>query len=90
MAATKVGMREFREQLAQYLESEVPIAVTKHGRTVGLYIPVRHRPAEEDLVALREAGRRLDEWMARQGVTEDELVTEFKAQRKAGQRKRVG
>lgn len=90
MAATKVGMREFREQLAQYLESEVPIAVTKHGRTVGLYIPVRHKPAEEDLAALWEAGRRLDEWLARQGVTEDELVTEFKARRKAGQRKRVG
>jgi hypothetical protein len=28
MEATKVGMREFREQLARYLESEVPIAVT--------------------------------------------------------------
>jgi antitoxin (DNA-binding transcriptional repressor) of toxin-antitoxin stability system len=90
MAAAKVGMREFREQLAQYLESEAPIAVTKHGRTVGLYIPVRHRPAEEDLAALREAGRRLDDWLARRGVTEDELVTEFKARRKAGRRKRVG
>lgn len=90
MAATKVGMREFREQLARYLESEVPIAVTKHGRTVGLYIPVRHQPAEEDLAALREAGRRLDEWMVEQGVTEDELVTEFKTRRKAGRRKRGG
>lgn len=90
MATAKVGMRDFREQLAQYLESEVPIAVTKHGRTVGLYIPVRHRSAEEDLAALREAGRRLDEWMARRGVTEDELVTEFKARRKAGRRKRGG
>jgi antitoxin (DNA-binding transcriptional repressor) of toxin-antitoxin stability system len=90
MAATKVGMREFREQLAQYLESEVPIAVTKHGRTVGFYIPLRNPPAEEDLVALREAGRQLDEWMVRAGVTEDALVTEFKARRKAGRRKRGG
>jgi antitoxin (DNA-binding transcriptional repressor) of toxin-antitoxin stability system len=83
-------MREFREQLAQYLESEVPIAVTKHGRTVGLYIPLRNRPADEDLAALRAAGRRLDEWMAGPDVTEDELVTEFKARRKAGRRKRGG
>jgi hypothetical protein len=90
MAETKVGMREFREQLAQYLESDVPIAVTKHGRTVGFYIPLRNRPAAEDLAALREAGRRLDEWMAKASVTEDELVTEFKARRRAGRRKRGG
>ncbi len=90
MAETKVGMREFREQLAQYLESDVPIAVTKHGRTVGFYIPLRNRPAAEDLAALREAGRRLDEWMAKAGVTEDELVTEFKARKRAGRRKRGG
>ncbi len=90
MAATKVGMREFREQLAEYLESDVPIAVTKHGRTVGFYIPLRNRPAEEDLAALREAGRRLDDWMARAGVAEEQLVTEFKARRKAGRRKRPG
>lgn len=90
MAETKVGMREFREQLAQYLESDVPIAVTKHGRTVGFYIPLRNRPAAEDLAALRAAGRRLDEWMAKAGVTEDELVTEFKARRRAGRRKRGG
>ena len=69
---------------------DVPIAVTKHGRTVGLYIPLRNRPAAEDLAALREAGRRLDEWMAKASVTEDELVTEFKARRRAGRRKRGG
>ena len=90
MEATKVGMREFREQLARYLESEVPIAVTKHGRTVGLYIPVRHEPAEQDLAALRDAGRRLDEWLLEQGVTEDELVTEFKTRRRKVQRRRGG
>ncbi len=90
MEATRVGMRQFREQLAEYLESEVPIAVTKHGRTVGLYIPVRRKPAEEDIAALREAGRRLDEWLAREGATEDELVSEFKQRRKASRHKRGG
>ncbi len=90
MEATKVGMREFREQLARYLESDAPIAVTKHGRTVGLYIPLRHEPAEQDLAALRHAGQRLDEWLREQGVTEDELVAEFKTRRKRGQRKRGG
>lgn len=82
MAAMKVGMREFREQLAQYLETDTPVAVTKHGRTVGLYIPVVRKPDEEDVGALREAGRRLDEWMTQQGLTEEELVADFKALKK--------
>jgi hypothetical protein len=89
METVKVGMREFREQLAALLESDKPVAVTKHGRTVGLYIPIRHRPEAEDLEALREAGRTLDAWMATQGLSEDELVAEFKQARKAG-RKRGG
>ena len=87
MEAVKVGMREFPEQLAQYLESETPIAVTKHGRTVGLYIPVRRKPEEEDVAALREAGKRLDEWMVKHGVSEEELVAEFKTARKAGRKR---
>jgi antitoxin (DNA-binding transcriptional repressor) of toxin-antitoxin stability system len=87
MDAVKVGIREFREQLAQYLEADTPIAVTKHGRTVGLYIPVRANPEEEDVVALREAGRRLDAWMNAQGLHEEDLVAEFKTLRKAGRRR---
>ena len=34
-----VGVREFRERLSEHLMSESPIAVTKHGLTVGYYIP---------------------------------------------------
>jgi antitoxin (DNA-binding transcriptional repressor) of toxin-antitoxin stability system len=89
MAAIKVGMREFREQLAQYLETDKPVAVTKHGRTVGLYIPVGRKPDEEDVAALREAGRRLDEWMVQQGLTEEALVADFKTLKKTS-RKRAG
>ena len=37
MAAIKVGVREFRENFAAFLESDTPIAVTRHGETVGIY-----------------------------------------------------
>ena len=86
MEALKVGMREFREQLANFLESDQPVAVTKHGRTVGLYIPVRRKPDEEDIAALREAGRTLDAWMASHGLNEAELVADFEQLRKAGRK----
>jgi hypothetical protein len=36
METTKVGIREFRDNLSTYLlESDVPVAITRHGDTVG-------------------------------------------------------
>ncbi len=86
METAKVGVREFREQLGSYLESAKPVAITKHGRTVGFYIPVHRAPELEDREALREAGRRLDAWMAEKKVSEDELVADFEQSRKTGRR----
>jgi hypothetical protein len=39
MATLKVGVREFRERIASFLESETPVAVTRRGETVGVYVP---------------------------------------------------
>jgi hypothetical protein len=41
-------MRELREKLAEYLESSVPIEVTRHGQTIGFYMPVPKRPARSE------------------------------------------
>ena len=41
MEATKVGIREFRADLAEYIASSTPVAVTRHGQTVGYFIPTR-------------------------------------------------
>jgi hypothetical protein len=35
MVTLKVGVREFREQIARFLESEMPVAVTRRGKTPG-------------------------------------------------------
>ncbi len=82
METAKVGIREFREQLGSYLESTQLVAITKHGRTVGFYIPVHRAPELEEREALREAGRRLDAWMAEKKVSESELVEDFEHSRK--------
>jgi hypothetical protein len=34
MEAVKIGMREFRENFASYLESNSPVAITRHGETL--------------------------------------------------------
>ena len=41
MEAIKIGIREFRENLAGYLESGTPLVITRHGETVGFYIPAQ-------------------------------------------------
>ena len=60
------------------MDAGKPVAITKHGRTVGFYIPVRRKPETADLEALEEAGRVLDAMIAQKGVSEDEAVEEFK------------
>jgi antitoxin (DNA-binding transcriptional repressor) of toxin-antitoxin stability system len=82
METARVGVREFRENLSRYLESPTPVAITRHGETIGVYVPIRKPSAEADLEALRRAGERLDAAIASADATEDELVDEFKALRK--------
>lgn len=84
MQTQKVGIREFRDKLASYaLESEAPIAITRHGDTVGLYIPVRRKATEADWAAFEEAHSKVQQMMLDAGLTEDELMDEFKRLRAA-------
>jgi antitoxin (DNA-binding transcriptional repressor) of toxin-antitoxin stability system len=78
MQTTKVGIREFRENLANYLESDSPVAITRHGATIGIYVPTKSRPSQADLEALRVAAEKVQELIATAGASEDELVTDFK------------
>jgi hypothetical protein len=81
MATIKVGVREFREQIARFLESEMPVAVTRRGETLGVYVPTRRKRAKSaDLSELRAAADRLAEALTE--VDEEELVTEFKQMRR--------
>jgi antitoxin (DNA-binding transcriptional repressor) of toxin-antitoxin stability system len=78
MQAAKVGIREFRENLASYLESKTPVAITRHGATIGIFVPTRPKPSQADLEALRVAGEKMQALIAAAGATEDELVEDFK------------
>lgn len=81
METTKVGIKEFRAGMAEYITSNTPVAVTRHGQTVGYFIPTQGS-ADADVAALKQAGKTLDRLLAAQGVDVEELVGEFKAVRK--------
>ena len=52
MQTVKVGIREFREKLAGYLESGTPLAIMRHGETLGYYIPAQKRSRKAELDAM--------------------------------------
>ena len=82
MQSARVGIREFRERLTSYLESSTPLAITRHGETVGLYIPVRRKRKEADLAAFRKAGEQLDALIAAAGASEEQMVQDFEELRR--------
>ena len=80
METTKVGIRQFRAGMAEFIASSTPVAVTRHGQTVGYFIPTQGQ-ADADIAALKKASQVLDQLLATQGVDLDEVVAEFKAAR---------
>ena len=81
METAKVGIREFRADLAEYIASSTPVAVTRHGQTVGYFIPTQGQ-ANADIAALRKASKALDQLLAAKEVDIDAVVADFKVARK--------
>lgn len=77
MEATKVGIREFRAGMAEFIASSTPVAVTRHGQTVGYFIPTQGQ-ADVDIVALKKASKTLDRLLAAHSVSVEDVVAEFK------------
>jgi len=87
-----VGVREFRDRASRYLSGAEPLAVRRHGRVLGFYVPVRQKSDTEELrAALREAKEGLEELRHATGLSEEELVEELApdTSRKPG-RERIG
>jgi hypothetical protein len=83
MPAIKVGVREFREQISSFLESDVPVAVTRRGETLGVYVPTPRKPARPAEIAdLKDAADRLAAEL--RDVDEEDFVAEFKQLRRRG------
>lgn len=81
--ATTVGIRQFRAELADFIDSDEPVAITRHGQTVGYFIPTRTEQAAE-IAALRAAAAALDELLAQKDIDPEQLVADYAAARRAG------
>lgn len=81
MEAIKVGIREFRAGMAEFIASSTPVAVTRHGHTIGYFIPTQGE-VDADISALKKASKTLDQLLVARSIDIEEVVTDFKSVRK--------
>ena len=62
------------------------LEITRHGDTIGYYLPTRRKRTEAQKKALEEAAARVHEDMIAAGVTEDEIIEDFKRLRREGRK----
>jgi PHD/YefM family antitoxin component YafN of YafNO toxin-antitoxin module len=87
MATQSIGIREFRDKLSTcLLQSDGPLEITRHGDTIGYYLPTKRKRTEAEKKALEEVGLRMQEMMKAAGVTEDEIIEDFQRLRKEGRK----
>jgi hypothetical protein len=70
----RVGVREFRDRATGYFKEAEPIAVERHGRLIGFYIPVEPKREGAEEAEFKEALGRLEATV--KGVLESSVMTE--------------
>jgi prevent-host-death family protein len=69
-----VGIREFRARLADFLlKGDRPVTVTRHGATIGYFIPARAGHRDLDRASLKEAAAQMDAMLKRANLTTNEI-----------------
>ena len=69
-----VGIREFRDKASQYLSSREVVAVKRHGKLVGFYIPVTQSEEIEIEQALQRLNQTVEKAIAESGMDEATLA----------------
>ena len=87
MTATKVGIREFRAGLADYVDADARVAVSRHGQTVGYLIPGQEGPRSADVATLKAAGEKNDALLRLEESEVDAAVEDFKQVRREAKKK---
>lgn len=68
-----VGIREFRDKASHYLASSEALAVKRHGKVVGFYIPVQQTNDQEVQRAIERLGEIVESVIAESSLDEETL-----------------
>jgi hypothetical protein len=86
----KIGVREFRSELPKYIYGETPVEVVRHGHTVGFYFPVKQESKSANIAALQAVAKQFEYLLSQKGVSEDDIIAEFRQMREADRRQEKG
>ena len=81
MTSTGVGIREFRANLADYIKSDTPTTVTRHGHTVGYFIPT-HGDRQAAVAKFQASAAKVHAFIEAQGVDAEDLIKDFEDSRR--------
>ncbi len=68
-----IGVREFRDKASHYLASSEIIAIKKHEKLVGFYIPIQESNQEEVEQAFQRLSETVITALAESGLSEEAL-----------------
>jgi len=68
-----VGIREFRDKASHYLASREVLAVKRHGKIVGFYIPIKETDDQEVQRAIECLGKTVESVIVKSGLDEETL-----------------
>lgn len=71
-----IGVREFRDHATKHLAGPDPLAVNRHGKVIGFYIPLR-RDEDEVRHAVAQLGKAVERVIDETDISEDELAGIF-------------
>ncbi len=81
MALKHVGVRELREDLAEHLKATKPIIIERHGKVLGLYLPVQEPDREIVAAALEDFHAIVARILRESDITREELAEAFTAEK---------
>lgn len=83
----KIGIRELRKNLPKYLSGESPLEVLRHGHTIGYYFPIQQQSKIAEITALSKIAKQLEEILKEKGISEDDVIKEFRQLRAEDRKK---
>lgn len=84
-----VSIREFRDRATKLLRQKETVLVTRDGKPAGFFIPWDQPQMRDDIrkAVLEALGESLRRQREERGLTEEEVLDDFAAHRKAGRRR---
>lgn len=87
------GVKEFRDIVPEAMKGDEAVLVTRHGKIAALLVPlsnIEELPEELREELRRKLGEEIAEQLRQKGITEEKILKDFNAWRKARHTARSG